>query len=262
MLHRRRITLLLLATHYSVSAFISRRPLAIHRQQAKSMVILGSAKGKAIREADDARTLKGLEEEYWKSLDPVSYQFARKQTIGVEMLKMGMLEESLKAFDEAIQACGDKYLFHRGLVLFILGKNEDAVHQLLKDAQIFEKEHDMSATDERLLAVLAGAKVENKELPLKEDSILRRNLYRIVTGDDSGTALLQIENSISGEELERDPMGRVFFADFYISLWHEREGRVEDAVYRMKRAAKSPFRKHHEIWGMLPDLIIKARCWE
>jgi hypothetical protein len=49
-----------------------------------------------------SKGLRAVEEDYWKSLDPLSYKIARKQALGLELLRQGQLEASLEAYDAAL----------------------------------------------------------------------------------------------------------------------------------------------------------------
>jgi hypothetical protein len=51
---------------------------------------------------DEVQYLRAVEEDYWKSLDPLSYKIARKQALGLELLRQGQLEASLEAYDAAL----------------------------------------------------------------------------------------------------------------------------------------------------------------
>jgi hypothetical protein len=52
--------------------------------------------------SDEVQYLRAVEEDYWKSLDPISYKIARKQALGLELLRQGQLEASLEAYDAAL----------------------------------------------------------------------------------------------------------------------------------------------------------------
>jgi hypothetical protein len=66
------------------------------RRQSKALTAA------AKRASDEVQYLRAVEEDYWKSLDPLNYKIARKQVLGLELLRQGQLEASLEAYDAAL----------------------------------------------------------------------------------------------------------------------------------------------------------------
>lgn len=54
------------------------------------------------RERQEMQAMRALEEEYWKSLDGDDLHIARKQALGIELMRQGQLDAALDAFDAAL----------------------------------------------------------------------------------------------------------------------------------------------------------------
>ncbi|CAM9498510.1 unnamed protein product [Phaeothamnion confervicola] len=71
------------------------------RLQAEPLPTARSRRRSAAAAAEEAH-LANLEKEYWSTLDPAEYKVSRSQALGLEMLKLGQLDDALQAFDEAL----------------------------------------------------------------------------------------------------------------------------------------------------------------
>ncbi|CBN77475.1 conserved unknown protein [Ectocarpus siliculosus] len=222
--------------------------------------------------ADAGRALKELEEEYWKSLDPDEIAIEKKCAAGLACLKAGMLEKGCEYYTSAADLSPPSArTWPLGVILYYLGRYEEAAVRLDTDIRSFEKQFEECATDERIWQAAAwirgareaGADVEQvaaalPPLPISEPNALRRTVYNMFRGGPTPEDVQQVAKVGAGGI---DYFGVDFFSEVFLGLYHDAHGNELEAETYILAACGNTYPNPDDLWYHTPRIHAKARNW-
>ncbi|CAM9574942.1 unnamed protein product [Pylaiella littoralis] len=217
--------------------------------------------------------VKDLEEEYWKSLDADEIAIERKCASGLACLKApGMLEKAAEYYTSASELSPPSArTWPLGLVLYYLGRYEEAAVRLDTDIRSFEKQFEECATDERIWQAAAwirgageaGADVEQvaaalPPLSIPEPNALRRTVYNMFRGGDTPEDVQRVAK-LNADGI--DYLGVEFFFKVFMGLYHDAHRNEDEAERYIIAACESKYPKPDDLWYHTPRIHAKARGW-
>ena len=216
---------------------------------------------------EESQTLAGLESEYWNSLSAVEQKILSKSRAGGLYLRLGQVEDALEAFDVARDLSGDsRYEWHRGVCLFYLERHEDAVADLVANAERYEDRFESPGTEERLFAVAAarrGSLTEEPPLvaePQRRDSRpVFRALRELFAGEEASAC--EALRSLCRADGDDDKLRRRLYGHFYAALYFEARGPQGLAQAHMALAARAAEGDDDDLSAALPRIHAERRRW-
>uniref|UniRef100_A0A7S2Y0Z0 Uncharacterized protein n=1 Tax=Fibrocapsa japonica TaxID=94617 RepID=A0A7S2Y0Z0_9STRA len=196
-----------------------------------------------------AASADSSEADVWASLDAVQTEIRKQNQIAAEMIKLGQVDDALKAYNKIIGLQENTYLFKRGVLLFLTGKYEDALKQFNRDKELWETRFEDSGTEEAIwiLACMKrmGMEVTPDKVPrleLEENRVVFNAMYKLFAGEDSEAQVIEAVKVKQGTSLE-------YLGQYYLGLWHESLGNVEQAKAYYQNCFENPgLDKNQDIW--------------
>mmetsp|Transcript_37376 Transcript_37376/g.65332 ORF Transcript_37376/g.65332 Transcript_37376/m.65332 type:complete len:254 (+) Transcript_37376:25-786(+) len=90
------------------------------------------------------------DDDVWDQLDDDERQLRRNVATAKELIRMKQAEDALLYFDKAVQIKENAFLWQRGVLLYLLGKFDEAHDQLSRNIRHYENVFEQPATEERI----------------------------------------------------------------------------------------------------------------
>lgn len=274
-----------------------RRDEDARRQLRKTDVVIGKTSAMA-GARDYPIDPKSTEEAWMKQASSLEQKVYRQTEIGMEMLKMLRVEESVAAFDAVFELKPNVYCWQAGIAKFYAQDFIGAADIFCASAKIYESKFGSPASEERIwrdaceLKYLTSLTKKEKEAllenggvktvipqvkefePSPDSTVETRRVFRIAKGlfeasvaDDSiGLVLSRAKlRSICGVFESNPRADRKMWklnSWFYLGLHYDALGQDEESKSCMKMALRMcPSSKGTDIIHTLPLLHMSRRDW-
>ena len=274
-----------------------RRDEDARRQIRKSDVVIG--KTSAVSGAKDyPLDPKSTEEAWMQQASNLEQKVYRQTEIGMDMLKMLRLEESVAAFDQVFALKPTAYCWQAGIAKYYLGDLVGAAEIFRASAIIYESKFGSPASEERIwrdaceLKYLSSLSKKEREALIEdggvkevipqvreferspESTVETRRVFRIakdlfaasVSNDSVALVLSRAKlRSICGAFEPTPRVDRKMWklnSWFYLGLHYDALGQSEESKECMKMAIRMcPDSKGNDIIHTLPMLHMSRRDW-
>ena len=272
-----------------------RRDEERRRQERAQDVVIG--KTSALPGATNLElNVKATEEEWMRQASNVEQQVYQLTEKGMNAMKLFELEEASAYFDQVFKLRPSVYLWQAGIVKFYLGELEEAAQIFAQSATIFESRFGEAASEERIWRNACELKLitslDRKErrrvednggidlptIPENDDTeellraesrkaikIAREMFDATVCSDHSKTILARAKLRSVGGVFEENPRLDIKMwklnAWFYLGLYYDAVGNVEESKKCMKMALRLSTGKGNDIIHTLPMLHMAQRDW-
>lgn len=173
--------------------------------------------------------------------------------------------------DAAVKLNTNQPLIQRGIILYCLGRYDEALQQLMKDTEIMEKAKFMKASDLRIWTAACCNKLglfDNAlvaiDSPKRSPNAMPEERYIL----NSTLSFFAKENTLDdmlelvGSADPQDVAGTTFYGNFYLGLYFDSVGEVEMARSFMQFPYESDRYKTDDMWHHLPRMLYKQRGWD
>jgi tetratricopeptide (TPR) repeat protein len=267
------------------------------RKNRKSDVIIGKTSAKAGAK-DFALNPQSTELEWVKHASAMEQQISRNTELGLDMLKMLRLEESVEAFDKVFLLKPNAYCWQAGIAKYYLGDLLGAAKIFAQSAAIYESKFGQLASEERIwrdaceLKYLSALNRKQKEamkgkggikevmsqlaepdpesdIPIEFRRVIRitKEMFEASTKEDSVNLALSRAKlrSICGTFDTKPTLDRKMWklnSWYYLGLHYDAIGEEEESKECIKMALRlCPTSKGDDIVHTLPLLHMSKRDW-
>lgn len=274
-----------------------RRDEDTRRQVRKTDVVIGKTSA-VVGAKDYPINSKNTQETWMQQASNLEQRVYRHTEIGMEMLKMFRLEESVAAFDQVFELKSNAYCWQAGIAKYYLGDLVGAAEIFRDSANIYESKFGVPASEERIwrdaceLKYISGLNKKSREAmnanggveevipqarvfdPMSDSPIESRRVFRITkdlfcasVGDDAVNLVLSRAKlrSICGAFEANPRVDRKMWklnSWFYLGLHYDSLGQEVESKECMKMALRMcPNSKGEDIIHSLPMLHMSRRDW-